>query len=182
MSKKNYYAVKNGNRIFTSWDECAKYIKGIHGVKYKGFKTLEECEEFLKPPETIITKALKAMGNPEFNSSYELKLAVWLYYHHISFNTQFDTLQCINPDTGKVLPYDFELVDYKTIVEIQGKQHYCISVDYNKDESELEYSMKKDKYKKQFAIDSGYTFIELPYTSFEDDSFGAIINNKINRV
>ena len=78
MSKNNYYAVKNGNRIFTSWVECAKYIKGVDNVEYKGFKTLEECKKFLKPPNTLISKALKAMGNPSFSSSYETRLAVWL--------------------------------------------------------------------------------------------------------
>ena len=182
MSKKNYYAVKNGNRIFTSWVECAKYIKGIHNVEYKGFKTLEECKKFLKPPNTLISKALKAMGNPSFSSSYETRLAVWLYYHDISFNTQYDTLKCINPDTGVVMPYDFELTKQKIIIEVQGKQHYSLSYDFNNNETDLEYTMKKDKYKKDFAISNGYRYVELPYTCFEDGSAYTIIENLTNNL
>ena len=47
MSK--FYAVKaEENRIFTDWDSCQAYLKGLSGYKYKSFSTKEEAEAYLE--------------------------------------------------------------------------------------------------------------------------------------
>lgn len=48
MAKK-FYAIRKGIKpgIYTSWDECNKYIKGFSGAEYKGFATKEEAEVYL---------------------------------------------------------------------------------------------------------------------------------------
>lgn len=44
-----YYAVRKGRQkgIFTDWNECEDSILGFHGAEYKGFKTLEEAQNYL---------------------------------------------------------------------------------------------------------------------------------------
>ncbi len=47
--KKNFYAVKKGRvpGIYKTWAECKANVDGFSGATYKGFKTLEEAEEFM---------------------------------------------------------------------------------------------------------------------------------------
>lgn len=49
MSKK-YYAVKiglEGRKIYDSWEECERNVKGFPGAQFKSFKSLEEAEQFV---------------------------------------------------------------------------------------------------------------------------------------
>lgn len=54
-SKKKYYCIIRGRKqgIFTSWEEVEQYVKGYKGARYKGFKTLEEAEQWIKENEHI---------------------------------------------------------------------------------------------------------------------------------
>lgn len=63
MAKK-YYAVKNGKSgdgIYQSWAECEAQVKGVPGVRYKGFATLEEAQAFLGGP---VSPATRKKGEP----------------------------------------------------------------------------------------------------------------------
>lgn len=35
------------HKIFTSWDECENHITGIRSPRQKGFKTLEDSQDYL---------------------------------------------------------------------------------------------------------------------------------------
>ena len=58
MAKYNHYAVAKGidpdtgkeitNKIFTTWEKCQKFIKGVPDAKYKGFYTTEEALAWLR--------------------------------------------------------------------------------------------------------------------------------------
>lgn len=52
---KKYYAVINGHAgepvILQSWEECKREVTGAKGVKFKGFETLSEAEEFISMHE-----------------------------------------------------------------------------------------------------------------------------------
>ena len=58
MAKYNFYAVAKGvdpstgkevtNKIFTNWEECKPYIKGINNARYKGFLTESEATLWLQ--------------------------------------------------------------------------------------------------------------------------------------
>lgn len=58
MAKNNFYAVKNGREkgIFDNWADCSKQIHGFSGAMYKGFKTLEDAEEYLAGQEAKASK------------------------------------------------------------------------------------------------------------------------------
>ena len=48
-NQKNFYAVKKGvcPGIYKSWEECQRNVTGFSGAEFKGFKTLEEAEEYM---------------------------------------------------------------------------------------------------------------------------------------
>lgn len=94
-------------------------------------------------------------------STGETLVKEWLEKHNIAFCTQYDTLKCINPDTGHQLPYDFQVTNHKLIIEVQGLQHDIFIPWFHVDEEGFEYQKHKDVYKRQFAEKSGYTVLEI---------------------
>ncbi|MCM0601234.1 hypothetical protein [Periweissella ghanensis] len=108
---------------------------------------------------------------PEHVSLGERIINEYLTSKGINFKTQFDTLKCINPKANYPLPYDFELIDSKTIIEVQGDQHYRFIPVFHRNELGFEYQKYKDRYKKKFAIDRGYKYIEIDYKELKDNSF-----------
>ncbi|SFT36206.1 hypothetical protein SAMN02910301_0700 [Lachnospiraceae bacterium XBD2001] len=98
----------------------------------------------------------------------------------IRYKTQFDTLICRNPKTKHQLPYDFELVDRKVIIEVQGRQHLNFIKYFHTTEEAFEYQQFKDKVKRDYAIQKGYQFIELYYDDFKKDKYKRIILERLN--
>ena len=44
----------------------------------------------------------------------------------------------------------------------------------------IHYQKWKDQYKKDYAINQGYTYIEIPYWTIQDESYKKILDNNIN--
>ena len=67
-NQKNFYAVRKGvcSGIYKSWEECQRNVTGFSGAEFKGFKTLEEAEEYMGS-----SAALKAGANGEKEASDE---------------------------------------------------------------------------------------------------------------
>lgn len=94
----------------------------------------------------------------------------------------------INPYTKMPLPFDNEIAGKNTIVEVHGIQHYeqtgwhitQAKASGKTPLEEFEYQKWKDKFKKDFAIQQGYVYIEIPYWTVKDGSFKEIINKNIN--
>lgn len=110
-------------------------------------------------------------------SSGELTIQRWLTEQGIKFKTQRDTLKCINPKTHYSLPYDFEIVNKKIIIEVQGEQHYKFIPTFHIDQVGFQYQQYKDKIKKQFALSKGYTYLEIDYKQLKALEFKDIIRN-----
>ena len=53
--KAKFYAVVKGRRtgIFPSWDECKEHVNEYPGAVFKGFKTHEDCEKYLRENNTV---------------------------------------------------------------------------------------------------------------------------------
>ena len=54
-----FYAIRKGEKtgIFTTWDECRKYITGYSGAEYKSFTTIKAAEDYFnKRAEEVIEK------------------------------------------------------------------------------------------------------------------------------
>lgn len=112
-------------------------------------------------------------------SSGETAVKEYLDKRNIRYKTQYDTLKCINPVTGHIMPYDFELSDKKVIIEIQGEQHRRYIEYFHGTEDGFIYQQNKDKHKKDFAVDKGYTYIEIWYDQFTDGEYKNILNECI---
>lgn len=108
-------------------------------------------------------------------SSGEVIVEDYLKKHGIKYVTQRDTLKCINPDTGYLMPYDFELVGKKVLIEVQGDQHRQFIPAFHVTMEGFEYQKKKDKYKKEFALQNGYQLIEIWYEHLDENHLSDII-------
>lgn len=62
MSKNKYYAVKYPDDIkgiYNDWDSCQLKINGVPSALYKGFKTIEEAENYMNSKDEVIVKVTK---------------------------------------------------------------------------------------------------------------------------
>lgn len=108
-------------------------------------------------------------------SSGEVIVERFLKKNRIPYKTQRDTLRCINPDTGYVMPYDFELTNKKVLIEVQGEQHLRFIPRFHVSCEAFEYQVKKDKYKKAFAESKGYKLIEVFYEDLNEDRLKQLV-------
>ena len=106
-------------------------------------------------------------------------------------NTEYDcSIVPINPLTGRKLPFDNEVVDLKLIIEVHGLQHYEVTgfsmlranQTGNTPEEEFEYRKQVDKFKKNYSLENGYHYLEIPYWTKDDESYKELINNKIKEI
>ena len=106
-------------------------------------------------------------------------------------NTEYDcNIVPINPLTGRKLPFDNEVVDLKLIIEVHGLQHYEVTgfsmlranQTGNTPEEEFEYRKQVDEFKKNYALENGYHYLEIPYWTKDDESYKELINNKIKEI
>ena len=78
------------------------------------------------------------------------------------------------------MPYDFELPDYKVIIEVQGEQHRSFIERFHIDLEGFRYQQERDTYKKKYAEENGYTVIEIWYSDFQEGTYRTIISTKLN--
>lgn len=100
----------------------------------------------------------------------------------------------INPHTGRKLPYDNEVFlpnDAHLIIEVHGQQHYMIthltvlSAEQKGISAEDAFKQQKirDKIKKDYINSlQNYFFMEIPYSSYTDESYKTLIDNKIQEI
>lgn len=103
-------------------------------------------------------------------------------------------LRAINPKTNHALPYDNQILisdKDNLIIEVHGVQHYSSASNYTAlaaqkhgitPEEELAEIQWRDEYKKQYAIAQGYYYLAIPYWTENDESYKAIIDNKIQEI
>ena len=50
MAKKKYYCVINGRApgIYNDWESCKAQVNGFKGAKYKGFKSIQEAQQYIE--------------------------------------------------------------------------------------------------------------------------------------
>ena len=53
MAKKNYYVVLVGRTpgIYQNWEDCKSQVNGYKGAKYKGFKSIQEAQQYIEENE-----------------------------------------------------------------------------------------------------------------------------------
>ena len=50
MAKKTYYVVLVGRTpgIYQNWEDCKSQVNGYKGSKYKGFKSIQEAQQYIE--------------------------------------------------------------------------------------------------------------------------------------
>lgn len=126
----------------------------------------------------------------ESNLEKQVKKYLSFKYPCYTLNTEYNcSIVPRNPKTNHKLVYDNELVELKLIIEVHGEQHYHIcqfttfgAKKYNLTEQEvLQYQQWKDEYKRIYALSHGYSYLEIPYYSFNShNDFQKLIDDKID--
>ena len=153
-------------------------------------KSLEEAKKFLIKYQEAYSKGIDNAVKYATEALYN-KVLEYLNNHNIDYVTEFDcNLKPINPNSGKVLPYDIELVNENTIIEVHGSQHYEYencgwykrkAKRYNVTTEEYFKQRKSiDDYKEKYAIENGYKFIIIPYWYEKNDCYIEILDNELN--
>jgi len=138
-------------------------------------------EKNIKTPRELFKKSqkrywFKCDEGHEFDKSLiEISIGSWCSYcghatekkllkvltekYEVKYQPKYDW--CKNDETDRHLPFDFELSDYKIIVELDGRQHFeQVSIWKPPEET-----LSRDIYKMNKANENGYTVIRI----FQED-------------
>lgn len=97
-------------------------------------------------------------------SNGELLIVNILDKYNIPYIPQKTFLNCKSPK-GYVMPFDFYLPSYNTLMEYQGIQHEK-PIDYFGGEKQFESQKLNDSIKKKYAVEHGYKYVEIWYKDF----------------
>lgn len=147
--------------------------------EYNNSKTKIEClcQRCNNVFWSIPSNLLKGEGCPYCNASKgERMIKLNLDKNHIQYIYQ-KTFKGLVGIGGKLLSYDFYLPQYNTLVEYQGRQHYE-PVERFGGQSQFTIQQKHDKLKKEYALNNGFSLLEIPYYEFKN--INTIINNLLH--
>jgi very-short-patch-repair endonuclease len=117
---------------------------------------------------TLCTKCHKQMSNLEY------KVKTYLEEHNIKFVTQKRFEQC---KYKRALPFDFYLIDYNCVIEVQGEQHYYNHPWFTQNLKERQFY---DNNKKDFCIKHNIKYLALPFWLINNKP--QTYKNKINEI
>jgi very-short-patch-repair endonuclease len=112
-------------------------------------------------------------------SNLEYIVEQYIIDKKIKYTTQKTFNDC---KKKRLLPFDFYLDDYNTIIEVHGSQHYYVNKQFNQP---LEEGQSVDKFKKDYCLDNDIKYVEIPFwyikNGEEKYKYKEIINNILNQ-
>lgn len=202
-----YRLNKNGSladhypELLSEWDYDKNLDTNPDEVLIKSNKKVWwKCQKCGREWQAKIAKRTAGEGCPHCyrfeKSNLQQKVQNYIEnkYGQYDFVHEYDcSLQCRNPNTNRILPYDNELVlsdNSRLIIECHGEQHYRIcgltKLAAKKDnitpEEALKYVQWKDTHKEKCAISNGYYYLAIPYDTESDESYKSLIDNKIQQI
>ena len=123
------------------------------------------------------TLKLRCQKCSKSQSNLEYIVESYLKKKKINYVVQKRFSWCKNK---RQLPFDFYLVDYNTVIEVQGGQQYNENKMFS---ITLEEQQKRDEFKKQCCINNNVNYIAIPYwliTQSRVKSYKKIIDNIIH--
>ena len=146
-------------------------VKEIPNMRYADGSIMWDCirdfcgEHKILPSITILHSIPYSCGCININSKGERQINELLKKAQISFIPQYSFKDCINPNTGKKLFFDFYLPDYTCCIEYDGIQHYRISGWNTKEE--YKNIVYRDNLKNDYCNKNNISLIRIPYTDFD---------------
>lgn len=111
-------------------------------------------------------------------SSLELKTEEWLKKHGIPYEKE-KTFGRFNGNK-KPYRYDFYIPTKNMVIELHGRQHYEFTRLWHKTEDRFRKMQERDKIKKQFILERGITFLEIPYNKFSrNEEYKEILHSNL---
>lgn len=104
---------------------------------------------------SVISSVSSGSWCPLCKNKTEAKLLEFLKEQFESPLYQFRTSWCKNPETNSYFPFDFCVS--KTIIELDGRQHYEQVSNWKSPEEQ----QKTDRYKEECAIKNGYSVLRI---------------------
>lgn len=178
LNDKSYYEVTRKSKYVAHWycPDCGYSWTDRVGTMAKG-TGCPHC--VLHQKHSSIQKKTESYMNEKYNYVIKHEKDCSIYPR--------------NPRSNYPMPYDNEIIidnDTRLIIEVHGEQHYKVNIFIEKSaksknvspKEELEYVQWKDAYKRQYALNSGYFYLELPYWTFTDESYKKLIDDKIQQI
>lgn len=143
------------------------FIEGA--VRDQGFLCLAIYDMPLKPLK--LTDDLENLYLQEKNtkgSKGEQHIAHLLEYNKIKYEREKTFEDCINPESGYKLRYDFYLPDYNILIEYDGKQHFEPILYWDKTPDAFEKRKYHDQLKEDYAEKNNIKLIRIPYWELKE--------------
>lgn len=133
-----------------------------------------ECGKLFKATWSQITlnKRYRCEDCSKKQSGISVFVENYLKEKEIQYEKEYKFKNC---KYKRQLPFDFYLIDYNAVIEVQGEQHY-----YNNKMFQQELSERKmvDKIKKDYCINNGIKYIEIPFSKIrKNEKYKDIINS-----
>ena len=198
----NFYIEKHGNDFLKKYWDYDKNVLNPWEIAVTTNKTLWfKCEKhgsYKIIPSNLIKKEIYCpmCSKEKEKSSFQLKTENYIK-HRYNYNIlhEYDcSIVALNPNTKKTMPYDNDVIineNIHLIIEVNGTQHYYATSGWNRlaakrlntsPDKVLKNVQWRDKYKKQFAIDNGYFYLEIPSFAFKTDKYKTLIDTKIHEI
>lgn len=131
--------------------------------------------EFLQSPQAHSSKSMR-QGCPFCKiSKGEDEVEKYLIKNKIKYVREKRFEGCINPKTGKKLPFDFFLPTYNIVIEYHGEQHYKKLPFFEKTGGGFEGRKYRDAIKEKFVLAEKMSYIIISYKQKKE------INNILNK-
>ena len=120
-------------------------------------------------------------------SKGERYIRMYLDEKNIKYTPQ-KKFEDLRSEQGRMLSYDYliEIEKHKIVVEFNGKQHYMYieSADgrYSESKYDLEKRKKLDRIKKEYALDNGIHYIEIPYFMVSKEYVYDVLEIALNKI
>lgn len=115
----------------------------------------------------------------ESRSIGETNIGLILKENNIKFEREKTFEDCINPETGGKLRYDFYLPDYNRLIEFDGRQHFSFKENWGRQtEEDFKKLQQRDEIKNQYAKMHQISLIRIPYWRANSIDLEIILNDK----
>jgi very-short-patch-repair endonuclease/phage FluMu protein Com len=167
------------NKYSTNPEQFIQQSNAVHRTKYsytniqyrntheKIAITCKNHGDFFQTP----LNHLQGAGCPRCKQSHgELLLDRLLSRYKINFETQKTFPDCVNPKTQRLLRFDFYLVDYDVLIEVDGLHHFePVYHNTKMDKFELFDDVQyRDNIKNEYALIHGKLLLRFPYTDIDN--------------
>jgi len=112
-------------------------------------------------------------------SSYTKKVLLFLDENKIRYEREVYDQKCKDQD---VLYFDYLLLDYNILIEIDGEQHFKEGCIFNGKLHDYNSQVKRDKIKNKYCIKYNRHFLRISYSMFENNKYRSNIIKMIDDV